>query len=126
MAQIDTTLNVTIKEGSKEEFKRLSEEMSKVVENNEPGTTRYQFFLNDDQTQCVVNESYVNLEAALAHIKGVASQTILPKIFDTCKINRLEVFGKINDDLMKALTQMGGVNYHFLTGFSRRQHIDKT
>ena len=47
--------------------------MRKAVENNEPSTTRYQFFLNDDQTQCVVNESYVNLEAALAHLKGIAS-----------------------------------------------------
>jgi quinol monooxygenase YgiN len=119
MTQIDTTLNVTVKEGRKEEFKRLGEEMSEAVENNEPGTKRYQFFLNDDQTQCVVNESYVNLEAALAHLKSVASQTILPKIFDACKINRFEVFGEINDDLMKALAQMGGVNYHFLTGFSR-------
>ena len=118
MAQIDTTLNVTVKEGRKEEFKKLGEEMSKAVENSEPGTKRYQFFLNDDQTQCVVNESYVNLEAALAHLKGIASQTILPKIFDACKINRIEVFGEINDDLMKALAQMGGVNYHFLTGFS--------
>lgn len=74
MAQIDTTLNVTVKEGRKEEFKRISEEMSKAVENSEPGTTKYQFFLIDDQTQCVVNESYVNLEPALAHLKGVASQ----------------------------------------------------
>ena len=53
-----------------------------------------------------------------AHLKGIASQTILPKIFDACKINRFKVFGEINDDLMKALAQMGGVNYHFLTGFS--------
>ena len=53
-----------------------------------------------------MNESYVNLEAALAHLKGIASQTILPKIFDACKINRFEVFGEINDDLMKALAQM--------------------
>jgi hypothetical protein len=76
--------------------------MRKAVENNEPSTTRYQFFLNDDQTQCVVNESYVNLEAALAHLKGVASQTILPKIFDACKVNRFELYGEINDDLRKA------------------------
>ncbi len=54
------------------------------------------------------------------------SQTILPKIFDACKINRFEVFGEINDDLIKALAQMGGMNYHFLTGFSRCQHIDET
>jgi quinol monooxygenase YgiN len=118
MTQIDTILNVTVKEGRIEEFKRLVEEMGKAVENNEPGTKRFQFFLNDDQSQCILNESYVNLEAALAHLKGVAFQTILPKILDACKINRFEVFGQISDDLMKALAQMGGVNYHFLTGFS--------
>jgi quinol monooxygenase YgiN len=54
MAQdIHTTLYATIKEGKIEEFKRLVEEMGKAVENNELGAKRYQFYLNDDETQCV-------------------------------------------------------------------------
>jgi len=126
MAQdIHTTLHVTIKEGKIEEFKRLVEDMGKAVENNEPGAKRYQFYLNDDEKQCVLNESYVNLEAVLNHLKGAAFLTIFPKIFNICKIDRFEVFVDINEWklikvlLMKALAQMGGVNYHFLTGFSR-------
>jgi quinol monooxygenase YgiN len=126
MAQeIHTTLYVTIKEGKIEEFKRLIEEMGKAVENNEPGAKRYQFYLNDDETQCVLNESYINLESVLAHLKGHAFLTIFPKIFNICKIVRFEVFVDINEWklikvlLMKALAQMGGVSYHFLTGFSR-------
>jgi quinol monooxygenase YgiN len=126
MAQeIHTTLYVTIKEGKIEEFKRLIEEMGKAVENNEPGAKRYQFYLNDDETQCVLNESYINLESVLAHLKGHAFLTIFPKIFNICKINRFEVFVDIHEWklikvlLMKALAQMGGVSYHFLTGFSR-------
>ena len=120
MAQdIHTTLHVTVKEGKIEEFNRLVEEMCKAVEDNEPGAKRYQFFLNDDETQYVLNESYVNIEAVLAHLKGAAVQIILPKIFNICKINRFEVFGDVTDELMKTLAQMGGVNYHFLNGFSR-------
>jgi len=126
MAQdIHTTLYVTIKEDKIEEFKRLVEEMGNAVENNELGAKRYQFYLNDDETQCVLNESYVNLEAVLAHLKGHAFLTIFPKIYNICKIDRFEVFVDINEWklvkvlLMKALAQMGGVNYHFLTGFSR-------
>jgi Uncharacterized conserved protein len=126
MAQeIHTTLYVTIKEGKIEEFKRLIEEMGKAVENNEPGAKRYQFYLNDNETQCVLNESYINLESVLAHLKGHAFLTIFPKIFNICKINRFEVFVDIHEWklikvlLMKALAQMGGVSYHFLTGFSR-------
>ena len=65
MAQdIHTTLHVTVKEGKIKEFTRLVEEMSKAVEDNEPGAIRYQFFLNNDETQCILlNESYVNIEA---------------------------------------------------------------
>lgn len=126
MAQdIHTTLHVRIKEGKIEEFKRLVEEMGKAVENNESGAKRYQFYLNDNETQCVLNESYVNLEAVLNHLKSTAFLTTFPKIFNICKIERFEVFVDIHEWklikvlLMKALAQMGGVNYHFLTGFSR-------
>ena len=126
MAQgVDTTLHVTIKEGKIEEFKRLVEDMGKAVENNEPGAKRYQFYLNDDETQCVPNESYINLEAIRAHVTGVAFLTIFPKIFNICKIDRFEVFVDMKERkllkefLMKALAHMGGLNYHFLAGFSR-------
>ena len=105
---IDTTLNVTIKEGQIGEFKRLVEEMGKAVQDSEPGAKRYRFYLNNDETECVLNESYVNLEAVLTHLKGVPVQTILPKIFSMCKINRFEVFGVVNEELKKTLTQMGG------------------
>ncbi|MFY9794671.1 MAG: antibiotic biosynthesis monooxygenase [Candidatus Nitrosopolaris sp.] len=70
-----------IEEGKIEEFKKPIQDISKLVE-NEPNTIRYQFYLNKSETSCVVNETYANSEAALAHAKGVASQTILPKIFN--------------------------------------------
>ena len=94
---IHTTLHVTVREGKKEEFKRLVEEMGRAVDKNEPGAKRYQFYLNDDETQCVLNESYVNLEAYSNHLKGAAFLTIFPKIFNICKINRFEVFVDINE-----------------------------
>ena len=99
--------------------------MSKAVENNELGAKRYLFYLNDDETQCVLNESYANLEAVLAHLKGVAFLTIFPRIFNICRIDKVEVFVDINEWklmkvlLMKALAQVGGLNYHLLAGFSR-------
>ena len=71
---IHTTLPLRFKEGRIEEFKRLVEEMGKAIQDNEPGAKRYQFYLNDDETECVLNESYVNLEAVFAHLKGVQSK----------------------------------------------------
>ena len=36
----------TIEEGKIEEFKKLVQDMSRVVEGNEPDTINYQFYLN--------------------------------------------------------------------------------
>jgi quinol monooxygenase YgiN len=76
-------------EGSKlEEYKKLVQDMVRLVEANEPDTINYEFYLNKAETSCVVNETYANSEAALAHRKGVAIQTILPKILNISKITR--------------------------------------
>ena len=85
--QIHFRAEFTIEEGRIEEYKKLVQDMSRVVEANEPDTINYQFYLN----KCIVNETYANSEAVFAHITRVASQTILPKIFRVSRISRFDV-----------------------------------
>jgi hypothetical protein len=92
--------------------------MSKVVEANEPDTINYQFYLNKDETKCIVNEIYMNSEAALAHFTGFASQTILPKIFKVSRISRFDVYGNSSEELQKVLTGLGPQSYNLFVGFS--------
>ena len=73
--QIDFRAEFTIEEAKIEEYKKLVQDMSRMVEANEPDTINYQFYLNRDETKCIVNETYSNSEAALAHNSSVASQT---------------------------------------------------
>ena len=75
-----------------------------MVENNEPDTINYQFYLNRSETKCIVHETYTNSESVLAHITGVASKTILPKIFNISKLNRLDVYGNPSEELQKVIT----------------------
>ena len=82
----------SIEQGKIEEYKKLIKEMSKMVEANEQDTVNY---LNKDETKCIVYETYVNSEAALAHNDGIASRTILPKIFSLAKVSRFEVYGTL-------------------------------
>lgn len=91
--QIHFRAEFTIEEGKIEEYKKLVQDMSRVVEANEPDTINYQFYLNRDETKCIVNEIYANSEAVYAHITSVASQTILPKIFNVSRISRFDVYG---------------------------------
>ena len=58
----------TIEKGKIEEFKKLIHDMSRMVENNEPDTLCYQFYLNRSGTTCLVHETYTNSESVLAHI----------------------------------------------------------
>ena len=112
--QIDFRAEFTIEEGKIEEFKKLVQDMSRVVEANEPDTVNYQFYLNRAETKCIVNETYANSEAVLAHNDG-------PKIFSLAKISRFDVYGNPNDELQKVLasSSFNPQTYNLFTGFTR-------
>ena len=91
-----------------------------MVEANEPDTINYQFYLNeDDETKCIVYETYSDSEAVFAHMNGVASQTILPQIFNVCMISKFEVYGNPSEELQKVLTSFSPQTYYLFAGFSR-------
>lgn len=117
--EIRFRLELTI-EGSKiAGCKELVQDMVKVVQANEPDTIIYEYYLNNAETSCVINEAYKNSEAALAHLNGVASQTILPKIFNISRIARFDVYGDPSEELQKVLTTFGAQLYKLFAGFSR-------
>ena len=117
--QIQFRAEFTIQEGEIEEYKKLVQEMSRVVEANEPDTISYQFYLNRDETKCIVYETYSNSEAVFDHMNGVASQTILPNIFNVSKISKFEVYGNPSEELQKVLTSFSPQTYNLFTGFTR-------
>jgi quinol monooxygenase YgiN len=119
--QIHFRAEVTIEKGKKEEYKKLIQDMSRVVEANEPDTINYQFYLNRDETKCIVYETYRNSKAVFAHINGIASQTILPKVFNVAKVGRFEVYGKPSEELQKVLltSSFSTQTYNPFAGFSR-------
>ena len=118
--QIHFRVEFTIEEGKIDEFKKLIQDMSKAVEVNEPDAREYKFYINNDGTKCIVHETYRNSEAAIAHNNSVASQTILPRIFNISKVTRFDVYGHPSDQLQKVLTNFGVQTYYNLfIGFSR-------
>jgi quinol monooxygenase YgiN len=117
--QIHFRAEFTIEDRKIEEYKKLVQDMSRVVEANEPDTINYEFYINREETRCIVLETYANSEAVLAHNAGVASQTILPKIFSVSRISRFDVYGNPSEELQKVLTSLGPQTYNLFTGFSR-------
>ena len=93
--------------------------MSRKVKNNEPDTIAYQFYLNRTETKCMVHETYTNSDSTLTHINAIASKTILPKIFNISKLNKLDVYGNPNEELQKVLTSFNSQTFNLSAGFSR-------
>jgi quinol monooxygenase YgiN len=117
--QIHVRAEFNIEHEKIEEFKNLIQAMSRMVENNEPDTINYQFYLNRSETKCMVHETYTNSESTLAHITGIASKTILPKIFNISKLIRLDVYGNPSEQLQKILTSFNSQTFNHFTGFNR-------
>ena len=108
-----------IKDGKMKEYKKLVQNMSRVVEANEPDTISYRFYFDRDETKCVVHEIYANSEAVFTHNNGLASQTILPKIFSVSRIVKFEVYGNPSKKLQKILASFSPETYNLFAGFSR-------
>jgi len=90
-----------------------------MVKDNEPETLTYKFYPNQNNTKCIVHETYSNSDAVFAHANGVASQRVLPKIFDVAKISKFDVYGEPSEELRRVLTNFSPQIYNLFTGFSR-------
>ncbi|MGA7369669.1 MAG: hypothetical protein WBX01_11115 [Nitrososphaeraceae archaeon] len=108
-----------IKEGKIEDYKKLVQEMSRVVKANELDTIGYQFYLDSTETKCVVCETYSNSEAALTHNISIESKTMLSKIFSVARIHKFEVYGNPSKKLQKVLANFNAQTYNLIAGFSR-------
>jgi quinol monooxygenase YgiN len=67
--QIHVRAEFTIEKGKIEEFKKLIHDMSRMVENKEPDTLCYQFYLNRSETTCLVHETYTNSDSTLTFME---------------------------------------------------------
>ncbi len=117
--QIHFRVEFTIEEGKTEEYKKIVKELIRTVESSEPNTINYNFYLNRSETICIVNETYINSEAAFAHITGAALQTILPKILNVSRISQFDLYGNPSEELQNALICFSPQTYNLIAGFSR-------
>jgi hypothetical protein len=59
-----------------------------------------------------------NITGSNFNTSGIASQLILPKIFNVAKMDKLEVYGKPSEELQKDITSFGVQTYNHFVGFS--------
>ena len=117
--QIHVRAEFTIEKGKIEEFKKLIQDMSRIVANNEPDTINYQFYLNRSETKCMVHETYTNSEEYNCSHYWDCIKTILPKIFNISKLIRLDFYGNPSEELQNVITSFNSQTFNLFTGFNR-------
>jgi quinol monooxygenase YgiN len=117
MARVSYVMELTINEGKLEEFKEKAEGYVKAVQDGEPGTLVYQWWLGEDGTRCLVHEVFESSEALLTHVGNVGPS--LPDLLAIAPITRLEVFGTVSEQAREAVAQLGAKHFPHLAGFER-------
>ena len=91
----------TFHAGKVDEFKRLSRECMAIVKEKDTGTLRYEIFFNADESEAMVIEEYVDVNALIehgAHLGDELSSTILA----TASVHG-EVLGQISPEFRTSL-----------------------
>jgi len=68
----EATAKLKIREGGLDGFKQQAAEVMRQMREQDEQPLRYDWFLNDDGTECEVREAYVDADALLEHQQAIA------------------------------------------------------
>ena len=113
MSAISVTATLSIHPGKLDAFKAITERIFHKVRGKEPGTLAYAAYFNEDQSVCVVRETYASSDAVLVHLGNVGAD--LGALGAFCDLS-VEVFGEPSPTLLAATAAMQPKIYRpFLT-----------
>ena len=89
-------------------FVDLAERVCALVEKSEPGTLRYECFVDDRNAQFVWHEVYQDGSAFFQHNQNLLEAGIMEEVGQLVDFDGMTVLGDVTDpDVREALDQMG-------------------
>lgn len=113
MNNLQTNALFKIHAGKLNEFKALAAQAMDTVKAKDKNTLQYDWFFNDDQTECIVKERYTDSNAVFEHLANMGE--LFEKILKISDLS-LEVYGNPSEELKKAIAAMNGKLYSFYQG----------
>jgi len=95
-----------IKEGKLDDVRQLSENVSKFIEANKPGTVAFLQFTNAEGTELSIIHVFPDAEAFDKHNEGAGERS--NKAFEVIVPTRREIYGLPSDQAMTILTPPEG------------------
>ena len=115
MSEIMSVARFRIHPGKAEEFKSLAAECVRIVRERDPATSVYEWFMSQDETECIAIDRYASSEAVFAHIANVGpTMRSLRRLADVS----VELLGDPSAALVQALQFKSTEVYPRLVGLS--------
>jgi quinol monooxygenase YgiN len=103
--------------GKLEEFKRLAESLTCGVEESEPTTLAYEWFVDEHGMTCYLNEYYGSSEDFLLHFNNLGPK--LEAMLAVSPLREMQVLGSPNQEVKELLHTLGARFYYPSVGFCR-------
>ena len=113
MNELQVTSRLKIHDGELDRFKTHAQACMDVVRQRNKGTLQYDWFFNEDHTECVVRERFVDSDAVLEHIANLGE--LLGAILGVAD-QSVEVYGTPSEELLKATEGMDMTVYRYFQG----------
>lgn len=113
MNELQITSRLKIHDGKLDRFKTLAQACMERVREKDKGILQYDWFFNDDHTECVVRERFVDSDAVLEHIANLGE--LLGSILGVSD-QSVGVYGTPSEELLKATEGMDITFYRYFQG----------
>ncbi len=117
LGYIVTDFQLSIKEGKLEDFKSIVNTMVEITDVSEPNTLVYEYYINEDGTECHLLETFKDSEAFMAHLTNVGH--LFDTLFESATMVRAKIFGNPSAELKQALDPLGVEYFSHLNGIER-------
>ena len=111
MSELKVTARFKIPGSNVAEFKSLARACMECVRDKDTGTLQYDWFFNEDGTECMVHETYASSDAVLEHVGNLGD--LFGSLLGISEL-ALEVFGAPTEELAAATSSLDVTVYgHF-------------
>ena len=116
-SRIVTDFQLSIKKGKLEDFKAFINLMIEVTDINEPDTLVYEWYINEDGSECHLIENFKDSEAFMAHLENVSH--MFDTLFQFSTMTRAKIYVRPSDELKQSLNPLGVEYFDNFNGVTR-------
>lgn len=117
MHEITLIVEFAIKPGQRPDFEAAAARMREVVQRDEPGTLRYDWWLSTDGSRDVNIEVFADSDALVKHMENTAP--LLPDLVAAADVVRVEVLGELSVAAHDAIDEASTGHFSYGGGISR-------